>query len=503
MNQKEWNEGLNNLDPALVASYTEQKDKLRKKKKQQRFWLRFGAAAACLALIVGAFAVVPGWIGADPEPEDPNVFRESDLLTLPLIQSGRRMTGLWEASYGDPVSLTGGDVYVLSPHFFIRTVIEARVIEVLPDSYFLPGSSYSYHVARLEVVDSVRGEGLPEEIWFRFAYYSADVLEGYDTFLLSLAQVGIENYMMINENTREACYFSDMFDVCRVNDLGYGSVIAFRDGKVDVSFWNRVTHKVKPGRIERGLLEDFTVDPDYPIRYISYPVGHDSTIEEAKANVLKMLGYGEEFVWIEPYSADYTSVEDVFLSEESRQIKEDLLDSLESNVFAQKLVYGVEDELVSVEYTRVINGFITKEYIVVDSRNRVTGEVGVVSRSKTVYTPEELARIPDLSAALQIIKLAELPPPHIKVTEEMTLKHAIAKGVYRKVDGKIYGIISIVWTYRLAGDDYRYMKDDCYYLYDENGKGTKVGRNELIELIGFDGSVISNFKYNEIICVDY
>lgn len=60
MKKKEWNEGMNCLDYDLVESYTRQKDALRQKnKKNSGVWLRFGALAACLLLIVGAVIAVP------------------------------------------------------------------------------------------------------------------------------------------------------------------------------------------------------------------------------------------------------------------------------------------------------------------------------------------------------------------------------------------------------------------------------------------------------------
>ena len=60
MKNKEWNEGLNHIDPDLVEKYVEQKDRLRQKnKKSKAVWLRFGAIAACFVLILSAVIVVP------------------------------------------------------------------------------------------------------------------------------------------------------------------------------------------------------------------------------------------------------------------------------------------------------------------------------------------------------------------------------------------------------------------------------------------------------------
>ncbi len=60
MKKKEWNEGLNHLDPDLVEKYVKQKDSLRQtNKKSKSVWLRFGAIAACFLLIVSVVIAVP------------------------------------------------------------------------------------------------------------------------------------------------------------------------------------------------------------------------------------------------------------------------------------------------------------------------------------------------------------------------------------------------------------------------------------------------------------
>ena len=60
MKKKEWNEGLNHLDPDLVEKHIEQKERLRQKnKKTKSVYLRFGAIAACFLLIVSTVIAVP------------------------------------------------------------------------------------------------------------------------------------------------------------------------------------------------------------------------------------------------------------------------------------------------------------------------------------------------------------------------------------------------------------------------------------------------------------
>ena len=54
MKQEEWNEGLNHIDDALVEEHVAKKDALRKK----TIWIRVGAIAASLALVLGIAAVL-------------------------------------------------------------------------------------------------------------------------------------------------------------------------------------------------------------------------------------------------------------------------------------------------------------------------------------------------------------------------------------------------------------------------------------------------------------
>ena len=67
MKKKEWNDGLNHLDPDIVEKYVEQKEKLRhNSKKPKGVWLRFGAIAACFLMIVSTIIVVPMLREDDP-----------------------------------------------------------------------------------------------------------------------------------------------------------------------------------------------------------------------------------------------------------------------------------------------------------------------------------------------------------------------------------------------------------------------------------------------------
>ena len=99
------------------------------------------------------------------------------------------------------------------------------------------------------------------------------------------------------------------------------------------------------------------------------------------------------------------------------------------------------------------------------------------------------------------MKLSELTPPHVDVTSEMHFSHSSAAGVYRKVNGKVYGIIRVMWYYGIDGIENAYQKDDMYVLYDENGNGKIVEREELKNIIGND-YFIQKFSYDAIVAWD-
>lgn len=87
MKKKEWNEGLNYLDPDIVEKYVEQKDRLaRQRKMSKAMWLRFGAVAASFVLIVSTIVVVTMLKGDAPGiiPNPDNSDRYKDFT----IQSG-------------------------------------------------------------------------------------------------------------------------------------------------------------------------------------------------------------------------------------------------------------------------------------------------------------------------------------------------------------------------------------------------------------------------------
>ncbi|MBQ4641617.1 MAG: hypothetical protein IJB47_03280 [Oscillospiraceae bacterium] len=444
MTKEEWNEGLNHLDPDLIEQYIEQKDHLRQKsRKAKGVWLRLGAIAACLLLIISAAIVA------------------LMLQDKPII-----LTGKQEIVYGEPWPGEIINASIMPPRFSLGTIVQAKVIEVLPDHYYVPTTDYRYLIARLSIVDVILGEGLPDEIYLRFPYYDADIFDGYDTFIFSIGQDGVENYMMINDATREVTFFPHMFTE---GDLGYGDVIAFNDGKVDTGFFDKADHLVKAHRLKehfRKMLED-------PSAY-SYPVGYDTTLEEAKANIRALI----QERGIKNSDCRFLTTDDIFITDEQKQLMA-YLEPSESNVFMQD-IYRYQDQ-VEATYTRVVNGFLTDEVIILNGPRDIHGDIYYHGAT---YSKEDLANMPDLGEALANMDLSQLQPPNIEIEEDMQFVSSIATGIYRKVDDQAYGVVRVRWHYERIrpGRLNEWVRDECYYLYDQEGNGTMVERAYLQEL---------------------
>lgn len=436
-------------------------------------WVKWIIAAACLAAAVLTAAVIVPMITVDRPPEAPTG-TNSDYTFGKSVMIG---------AFG-----TNSDADYMSKGFEIRTVVEAEVMEVLPDSYYLPEDSPTfpeiylpsanpqYHIARLRIIDSIRGENLPDEIYLRYPHYGTDLFDGYDSLILSMEQIGVENYMMLNETRERAEFFPNMFRTYIVEDVGYGSVIAFRDGAVDESLWDRANRFESRGSIAYAL--------DNPESY-RYPAGHGSTPDEVKENILTLAKDLEDD---RPY--DYVTADELFVAEDSRQLRA-YLEPSESNVFMQSIF--LNGGRVIGEYTRVVNGFTTDESYLI---NGLTGPYGNIISNNVSYDSEDLSHMPDIGAALAQMDLSELKPSHITLSEDNEFRGCHAVGFYRKAGDKVYGILRIAWCYSSAGGLFSY--DDCYYLYEPDGNGKVVERDELRTVIGNDPMIL-RFDYNSYI----
>ena len=428
MKQYEWHEGLNNIDPELVNEHLEKKNELAKRNIKRTVLLRIGAMAACICLIVGAVLAIPR---PDSDPPDKS---GDGVISAPLISAGEKLTGVQEKVYGSPdffEDTSVGDIP--GAGFGIHIVLHVRVEEILPDTYYVPDVGYGAepdcHVARLSVIESLRGEGFPEEIYLKFPYHPADVLEGYDSLFITAVQVGVENYLMINKSQNEITYFPNMFSVTGPKDVLYGAVIPINDGKIDESFWDKYNDIYNSSGAKTLLSEKYS---SY------YPASHGSSLEEIKERIEAMISELNEktadYVYPIKPPYDYYTASDIFTSDEAKAVR-DYITPSSNSTFAQRV--AINNDRVIGFYTRLIGGFVTEERIIV---NGYTGEVGNVLREGNSYSHEDLAQIPDLGSELSDLDLKALKPTHLPKIDNMEIKYAIAKGFYRKSEDRVYGI---------------------------------------------------------------
>lgn len=484
MKKQEWNEGLNHLDPSLVEAYVTRQEALLRKKSKKKTFYRIAALAACLVLIAGVAILLPVFMENEPgESTASSDFSETSTSVPPIpgipsvsvMQSGDKLTGKQELTYGDNPAGNDSDADMMGPGFYLRTVVEAQLVEVLPDTYRDPTSYFGEprHIAKLRVTDQIRGEGVPEEIFVCYPYYDRNILDGYDSFILSLEQIGVENYLLINDTQGRVDYFSHMFRAVMA-DLGYGSVIAFNGGKVDTGFWDKANYYFD--RYYWDSTFDNMLDGGMES---GYPASRTSTVEEVKANI-RLLAEKDQGWRIDlPY--DYVTAEEIFVSEDAKAIRE-YVSPGPSNAFYHWI--SMDGQRKIINYTRLINGFLTDEQICV---NGYGGEDGEVIRYGTAYTLQDLAKIPNIGEAIAGIDFSSLQPVHREPTEEIELKYADAAGKYYKSDGKVYGVIRV----RMRFDHVRqgvegWFWDTCFYLYDQNGDGTMMEPEALQELLGED-----------------
>ena len=117
--------------------------------------------------------------------------------------------------------------------------IEAKVKEVFPDVYTMVGGSTAYRVLRLKVVDEIVGNNFPREIYYLMPVaYDADLME-YDSLIMSVEQLGCENYWLYNTDQDRLELFDFVFTFYGGHPPAAGSILAYKDGKMDTDVWSK------------------------------------------------------------------------------------------------------------------------------------------------------------------------------------------------------------------------------------------------------------------------
>ena len=211
MKKKEWNEGLNHLDSDLVDAYVETKDRIRKKKAAKAVWLRLGAVAACLALIVGAFLVVLMLIddGNLVVPTPSTTSARTDSTNAPATTQDRIRPNIPLVTLQNPSSAP--QYYGMefsddsSPSAEINTEgisVTAKLLEVLPDTYtfYDDWDQTKFRLLKMETVKLLKGGAMNECFYYIVAEPYMTDFTLYDRFvLIDMGQYGYEYSVLYNQ----------------------------------------------------------------------------------------------------------------------------------------------------------------------------------------------------------------------------------------------------------------------------------------------------------------
>jgi len=489
MNKKEWNEGLNHLDPDLVEAYVEEKDKLgQKNKKHKGVWLRAGVIAVCLALMVGAIILVPMMREDEPGAVPPTVDSEdhsgdissesTDDNNRPAIPIVNVQIPSSAPQYFGSASSHGSSGSVQGEERGDGLSVTAQLIETLPDTYtfFDDWNQYEYRLLRLKTVKLLKGKEMTEEFYYMIPVDFMTDYSVYDSFIIKdMAQFGYDYSVMYNKTQGKAEQLNLVLFGYRV--YGYylmgENFIAFdADGNFDERLWNANEAWIEGTKYAPDIStlrqeEDIILQKNSHSSYKDLYVHLLDDISGEAANVLARIKSFENGIYI-PFFSSYK----LFLSPE-----------------------------VQFHATRYINGFATNEKVSVWCKDWTGGEQDTYAYTKARFSENDMNRLPDLTSAFEAVKVAlnsgSVLPPHFNNQEKLRNTTSGVFGWYAKTENGVIGIMRVTWCFYT--EKYRDYYDDAYYIIEHGSNECKaIDRDALLELLGdYETTNIYTGKYNE------
>ena len=349
--------------------------------------------------------------------------------------------------------------------------VEAKVVEVLPDTYGYRTAIYGfsgsvpkgeYHVLRLKVLDEIVGDHFPREIYYLLPVtYDANLME-YDSLILNLEQLGLENFWMYNADQSKWELFDFVFRSAYWYPPEIGSIIAYKDGIMDIGLWD----KEGWGKEKKEVLY-YVESEDYP-----FAVKRNLSISEVKEQIRTQ---SEEYFAENQVARNICPSEVVSLDSYQWYLGAGwfsmVVQPIFGGMYAQSVDGSANGRLV---YRRMINGFFTNEYIGFEKIPDY--EIGVAIRpfdNWIRFTNKDLKNLPDME---YVIENLETILPEKYLTEEYRELFLGAQGTYYKVDGAIYGVVEARWKKGWDGVS-------CYILVLQDGSYRIVTSAELDEII--------------------
>ena len=489
MNGNELLDIVGKIDPKLVQQ------------TQKPPVIRWIALAACLALIIGITAMLlhPG---ASPTPSNPVLQAPTEPSpTVPSVPTSPITPSTLPSDPTEPSTPTDSTIpirdFTVDPKkitgvqhlgnlsfpnndpvepplfaFWIHLAVEVRVTDILPDLYLDPLTNYPYHILKLETLDVINGNNIPDFFYLRLPSYLSPELQHFDSLIISMNQVGIEDQILINTDQQIVESFSLLFETYNNYAPYFGSVVAFTDGIFDPGLFE--LKGWSDGSVKDYLEDILSGEPpkllhDYPAKAGYTPADTKAHINNWIANRPNPLQYRNLTV----YTRDSFAYDEVF-------------DYIKTGVFA----HARPNKPI---YCRIINGFPTTE--------QITITVDSVTYSGEAFTQQDLQAMPDIGAFMEGLDLDTLAPPHINDTSNLELIACGARGMYAKANGQVYGLVKINWTYFDKDAYYNWaFYDGLYYLATTDGTIRPIEREELLALLGDNPGVqFSSYGYQAFI----
>ena len=483
MKENEFLDGVSNIESDVVERFVSMDNKLQKKAykpKSKGIWLRFGAIAACFLLIVSAAIVVPML-----REEDPGVIPGPGTTDNPVVNHPNYIPIIFDATVspeqlngnslefivGSSVSISGGEnTAPPSFEFSYGIAVKAKVVKNHPDKYYKldTSSEYrptAYRLIQMETIEIINGINVPQYFLYLIPEYVYVDMSVYDSLLISMSQIGVENYVLKNatQNRMESFELPVFADYQDNPELG--NIIAFTDGIFDESLWQNETW-----RYGYQFADDYLDNPESD----DLVVARGDSISEVISAIKKQFDE-----WYILANRALTVITLNFKTQEAKDAIE-YVKPFANGVFSQTyLPYNGNGELI---FRRYINGCQTEETIKIDL---LTEEV---TYSEVRYAKEDMVQMENISAHLseKAVEYAEqLPPPPHTDPEGKELVCLNLYAWYVKVDGKLYGVIKTIWRYKEKDNYFIQYYDDAYVLYDMSaGTTTDISRDDLVAIIG-------------------
>ena len=443
MKKTEWNEGLSLIDNDIVESFIEQKESLKRRKRKRNIFIRYGAIAACLALIIGVSLFIPimsdSYSVANPQaPSKMPCFFGSEQSVGPTIEGDLDFTG---------ISVT------------------AELVEILPDTYifFDEWHQMEFRLLRMKTVTLLKGEKMTKSFLYLIPTdYMTDFTKYSKFVILDMAQIGYDSFsVMYNVTDGKAEQLGPIFGYSSYYLMGESFIAYDADGNFDSRLWrstkawiDSTKYAQAPARVQDAEAKEISR---------RNPNGDDLSVKllnDISLSSRKALGYIKSFD------------NGIFVP-----------------TFSSMRLYSD----IKLDAVRYIEGFATNESVSIRRDS--------YAFSKARFTKEDLENLPNLSSAFASVSSdlegGLIKPPHLKEVSNPLFDTTGAFGWYAKTENGVIGIIRVTWCFYSGLADVYY--DDAYFVIEYGSDTcTQISRDVLVQRLGnYEKAFIFMGEYNE------